>query len=72
MNKPFKYEATNIEWSYNMTHFTAWCEGKTGFPIGTSTSPLSPPLNHAELNPFQSTPPCASSTTPATCTTGAA
>ncbi len=46
MNKPFKYEATNIEWSYNMTHFTAWCEGKTGFPIGTLHLHLPSPIPH--------------------------
>ncbi|KAI0910338.1 CDP photolyase [Ustulina deusta] len=33
MNKPFKPEYSNIEWSYNATHFAAWCEGRTGFPI---------------------------------------
>ncbi|KAI1150160.1 deoxyribodipyrimidine photo-lyase [Nemania diffusa] len=33
MNKPFKPEYSNIEWSYNASHFTAWCEGRTGFPI---------------------------------------
>lgn len=33
MNKPFKPEYTNIEWEYNASHFTAWCEGRTGYPI---------------------------------------
>ncbi|KAF4440262.1 deoxyribodipyrimidine photo-lyase [Fusarium austroafricanum] len=33
MNKPFKPEYSNISWSYDSEHFTAWCEGKTGFPI---------------------------------------
>ncbi|KAI1209634.1 deoxyribodipyrimidine photo-lyase [Annulohypoxylon truncatum] len=33
MNKPFKPEYSNIEWSYNSAHFDAWCNGKTGFPI---------------------------------------
>ncbi|KAI2465301.1 deoxyribodipyrimidine photo-lyase [Annulohypoxylon bovei var. microspora] len=33
MNKPFKPEYSNIEWSYNSTHFDAWCSGRTGFPI---------------------------------------
>jgi deoxyribodipyrimidine photo-lyase len=33
MNKPFKYEYTNIEWEYNDEHFAAWKEGRTGFPI---------------------------------------
>jgi deoxyribodipyrimidine photo-lyase len=33
MNKPFKYEYTNIEWEYNDEHFAAWKGGRTGFPI---------------------------------------
>ncbi|KAI0468457.1 deoxyribodipyrimidine photo-lyase [Xylaria cf. heliscus] len=33
MNKPFKPEYSNIEWSYDAAHFAAWCEGRTGFPI---------------------------------------
>ncbi|KAK1752693.1 Deoxyribodipyrimidine photo-lyase [Echria macrotheca] len=33
MNKPFKPEYSNIEWSYNQDHFKAWTEGKTGYPI---------------------------------------
>ncbi|KAF2263013.1 deoxyribodipyrimidine photo-lyase [Lojkania enalia] len=33
MNKPFKYEYTNIEWEYNDNHFKAWTEGRTGYPI---------------------------------------
>jgi deoxyribodipyrimidine photo-lyase len=33
MNKPFKYEYTDIEWEYNDEHFAAWKEGRTGFPI---------------------------------------
>ncbi len=33
MNKPFKPEYTNIEWEYNDAHFTAWTQGKTGYPI---------------------------------------
>ncbi|OTA87347.1 hypothetical protein M434DRAFT_399523 [Hypoxylon sp. CO27-5] len=33
MNKPFKPEYSNIEWSYNSAHFEAWCNGRTGFPI---------------------------------------
>jgi len=33
MNKPFKYEYTNIEWEYNPAHFTAWTQGRTGYPI---------------------------------------
>lgn len=33
MNKPFKPEYANIEWSYNATHFEAWTQGLTGFPL---------------------------------------
>ncbi|KAF1846192.1 photolyase [Cucurbitaria berberidis CBS 394.84] len=33
MNKPFKFEYTNIEWEYNDAHFRAWAEGRTGYPI---------------------------------------
>ncbi|KAH8905786.1 hypothetical protein BR93DRAFT_969018 [Coniochaeta sp. PMI_546] len=33
MNKSFKPEYTNIEWSYNRTHFEAWTQGRTGFPL---------------------------------------
>ncbi|KAI1811813.1 deoxyribodipyrimidine photo-lyase [Poronia punctata] len=33
MNKPFKPEYSNIQWSYNNSDFAAWCEGRTGFPI---------------------------------------
>ncbi|CAM1504431.1 Fc.00g020220.m01.CDS01 [Cosmosporella sp. VM-42] len=33
MNKSFKPEYSNIAWSYDEDHFTAWCEGRTGFPI---------------------------------------
>ncbi|KAI1374182.1 deoxyribodipyrimidine photo-lyase [Hypoxylon crocopeplum] len=33
MNKPFKPEYSNIEWSYNSAHFEAWCSGRTGIPI---------------------------------------
>lgn len=33
MNKPFKPEYSNIEWSYDNTHFEAWAKGLTGFPI---------------------------------------
>jgi len=33
MNKPFKYEYTQIEWEYNDEQFAAWTQGKTGFPI---------------------------------------
>lgn len=33
MNKPFKLEYINIKWEFNGGHFTAWCEGCTGYPI---------------------------------------
>ncbi|KAH1270947.1 hypothetical protein KXV36_005480 [Aspergillus fumigatus] len=33
MNKCFKPEFTNLEWEYEEDRFTAWREGKTGFPI---------------------------------------
>jgi len=33
MNKCFKPEFTNLEWEYDRDHFSAWCEGKTGYPI---------------------------------------
>jgi deoxyribodipyrimidine photo-lyase len=33
MNKPFKYEYTNIDWEYDTRHFRAWTEGRTGYPI---------------------------------------
>lgn len=33
MNKPYKPEYTDIEWSYDTAHFEAWCNGRTGFPI---------------------------------------
>ena len=33
MNKPFKPEYANIEWSYNTTHFDSWTQGRTGFPL---------------------------------------
>ncbi|KAH8174586.1 FAD binding domain of DNA photolyase domain-containing protein [Sarocladium implicatum] len=33
MNKPFKPEYSNISWSYDEDDFSAWCEGRTGFPI---------------------------------------
>ena len=29
----FRKAYDNIQWSENQTHFKAWCEGKTGFPI---------------------------------------
>lgn len=33
MNKCFKPEFTSLGWEYNNAHFSAWCEGRTGFPI---------------------------------------
>ncbi|KAL6237135.1 hypothetical protein BDW75DRAFT_204760 [Aspergillus navahoensis] len=33
MNKCFKLEFTNLDWSYNSTHFDAWSTGKTGYPL---------------------------------------
>ncbi|KAF2010645.1 hypothetical protein BU24DRAFT_400141 [Aaosphaeria arxii CBS 175.79] len=33
MNKPFKFEYTNIEWEYSDEHFDAWARGQTGYPI---------------------------------------
>ena len=33
MNKPFKYEYSDIEWDYDDKLFQAWCSGRTGFPI---------------------------------------
>lgn len=33
MNKSFKPEYSNLEWSYDRRKFRAWCEGRTGYPI---------------------------------------
>ncbi|KAF2848456.1 photolyase [Plenodomus tracheiphilus IPT5] len=33
MNKPFKFEYTNIEWEYSDVQFRAWTQGQTGYPI---------------------------------------
>ncbi|KAL5336314.1 DNA photolyase, FAD-binding/Cryptochrome [Aspergillus crustosus] len=33
MNKCFKPEFTNLNWSYNQDHFSAWTTGRTGFPL---------------------------------------
>ncbi len=33
VNGSFKPEYDKLKWSKNEKHFTAWCEGKTGFPI---------------------------------------
>lgn len=33
MNKPFKPEYSNIQWSYNSAHLAAWQEGRTGYPL---------------------------------------
>ncbi|ORX97314.1 DNA photolyase [Basidiobolus meristosporus CBS 931.73] len=32
-NRAFKPETEDIEWNDNPKHFTAWCEGRTGYPI---------------------------------------
>jgi deoxyribodipyrimidine photo-lyase len=33
MNKPFKPEFTFVEWEYDQDKFSAWCKGRTGYPI---------------------------------------
>ncbi|KAF2089796.1 hypothetical protein K490DRAFT_36250 [Saccharata proteae CBS 121410] len=33
MHKPFKYEYTNVPWSYSDPHLAAWQTGHTGYPI---------------------------------------
>jgi deoxyribodipyrimidine photo-lyase len=33
MNKPFKPEFAFVEWEYDQDKFSAWCEGRTGYPI---------------------------------------
>lgn len=33
MNRAFKLETENLTWSNNKKYFSAWCEGKTGYPI---------------------------------------
>ena len=33
LGSAFKSDYDNIKWSKNKTHFEAWCQGKTGFPI---------------------------------------
>lgn len=33
MNEAFKKQYDKIEWEYNEEQFTAWCEGKTGYPL---------------------------------------
>ncbi|KAL4779551.1 DNA photolyase, FAD-binding/Cryptochrome [Aspergillus varians] len=33
MNKCFKPSFTNLDWSYNQSHFQAWTAGRTGYPI---------------------------------------
>ena len=33
MNKPFKFEYTNIKWEYNDELFQKWCTGTTGYPF---------------------------------------
>lgn len=31
--KPLRMQTENLAWSYDTTHFQAWCEGMTGFPL---------------------------------------
>ena len=33
MNKPFKVEFSNLDWSYDFAHFEAWKKGMTGYPF---------------------------------------
>ena len=33
MNQPFKPETRHIKWSQDKSHFRAWCDGQTGYPI---------------------------------------
>ncbi len=33
MGKPFKADTDRLVWSDNESHFRAWCEGQTGYPI---------------------------------------
>ncbi|KAK3725932.1 DNA photolyase phr1 [Vermiconidia calcicola] len=33
MSKAFKYEYSDIRWSYDEAAFQRWCDGQTGFPI---------------------------------------
>lgn len=33
MNKSFKPQFTNLAWSYNTDHFSAWTTGHTGYPL---------------------------------------
>ncbi len=32
-DKPFKAETDDLPWSYDESHFAAWCEGRTGYPL---------------------------------------
>lgn len=33
MHRPFKLESSSITWEDNDEHLSAWCEGRTGYPI---------------------------------------
>ncbi|MFK7971720.1 MAG: deoxyribodipyrimidine photo-lyase, partial [Bacteroidia bacterium] len=33
VNAPYRKDYSLIEWENNETHFKAWCEGKTGYPL---------------------------------------
>lgn len=44
MNKPFKYETSDIEWEYDLEQFDKWCKGQTGFPFSESSSASAFPL----------------------------
>jgi deoxyribodipyrimidine photo-lyase len=39
MGKMFKPEYEGISWETNEEHFPAWCEGRTGVPIGEHSKP---------------------------------
>lgn len=36
MFKPFKIEHTDVEWEYDEQGLQAWCDGRTGYPLGKS------------------------------------
>ncbi|KAK9429340.1 CDP photolyase [Lipomyces doorenjongii] len=33
MDKPFKLDYSDLRWEYNSSNFSAWCTGKTGYPL---------------------------------------
>lgn len=33
MSKPFLLPTTSLHWSYNPVFFSAWCAGRTGYPL---------------------------------------